>query len=638
MMLSMQARAPHKGFYLAGDVELKNPVTVLTGKNGSGKTRLLESIEDGATVVVLEGESLARADILLVGLNSFQPTFGAGDVIENYEDYINKTIDYFEGNREKFNAPGSSLAITAVTRQRRIGGASHHDIEWLCEMLSKKLEKPVSALTSVDLRLFFFESEKQLFGSVDFSKVCNNYLRGINANKFQVYLHGIGEGVAGYTPEEYLRVCGEKPWIVIDEIIGRLFKGKFKIKFPDENARVYEYVVSLIEVSSGLAVSIRDLSSGEKTILWMVLSLYNSHFRDKVNAIPPKLILLDEPDAFLHPSMVSEMYAVLETIADKFGSYIIFTTHSPTTVALSPHESLYVVGDNKLDLEDKDHAISVLLDGVTQISIDPNNRREVFVENKNDADVYQSIFSSLKTRSSLIDPKISLSFIPAGGKAPEDLLRAGLRTFFDIEITKDDGRFSEFYEYVNGGGGYGPVKGIVDSLCAKGSRTVRGIVDWDRRNKPTENVAVHASDYAYTLENVMLDPLCIVYLLHANWPKRYKFEMFCGKCVVLHEWQSNVGLLQRTIDAFILKVMGRESRRDVDVEYVSGRVFKGDSEYYLCNGHMLKDKIVYHYECLKRFNSREGDFLREIAEKMAYSLGENFIPATLEKVLAELQK
>ncbi|WP_421310251.1 AAA family ATPase [Aeromonas sp. 603696] len=151
----------------------------------------------------------------------------------------------------------------------------------------------------------------------------------------------------------------------------------------------------------------------------MALTLFNSQYYDPSAITAPKLLLLDEPDAFLHPKMVVKMYNVLKVFSENFSVKIIITTHSPTTVALSPENSTFMVCSNNVISITKDEGIAELLDGITQISINPENRRQVYVESQYDADVYQAIFSKLVHNSELVDSKISLNFVSSGPKMPE---------------------------------------------------------------------------------------------------------------------------------------------------------------------------------------------------------------------------
>lgn len=59
MNLRLEGQREHKGFILSESITLEGATTVLTGLNGSGKTRLTESIFNKQTVIYYEGQVLS---------------------------------------------------------------------------------------------------------------------------------------------------------------------------------------------------------------------------------------------------------------------------------------------------------------------------------------------------------------------------------------------------------------------------------------------------------------------------------------------------------------------------------------------------------------------------------------------------
>lgn len=82
------------------------------------------------------------------------------------------------------------------------------------------------------------------------------------------------------------------------------------------------------------------------------------------------LLLLDEVDASLHPAMMQNMLDVIERIFRQQGVKVILITHSPTTIALAPENSIYVMnrsGSNRIEKKSKQEALSVLTQGFATI-------------------------------------------------------------------------------------------------------------------------------------------------------------------------------------------------------------------------------------------------------------------------------
>src|SRR5690606_37864812 len=92
----------------------------------------------------------------------------------------------------------------------------------------------------------------------------------------------------------------------------------------------------------------------------------------------------------------------------------IVSTHSPSTVALSPDEAIFVVNkfdEPKIEKSTKDRALNILTAGVPSFSVNYENRRQVFVESPNDVIFFEKLYRIL---SNSLSPEISLSFISSG--------------------------------------------------------------------------------------------------------------------------------------------------------------------------------------------------------------------------------
>ena len=72
-----------------------------------------------------------------------------------------------------------------------------------------------------------------------------------------------------------------------------------------------------------------SLSSGEKVLMALCLSSFNRYLGRR----QPKLLLLDELDAVLHPSMVAALVTTLKSLFVPQGTKVIMTSHSAMTVA-----------------------------------------------------------------------------------------------------------------------------------------------------------------------------------------------------------------------------------------------------------------------------------------------------------------
>ena len=111
-----------------------------------------------------------------------------------------------------------------------------------------------------------------------------------------------------------------------------------------------------------LIINFEDLSSGEKILMALVTLVY----KQSTSGTFPDLVLLDEIDASLHPSMTQNMLSVLQSVFVERETKVIMVTHSPSTIALVPEESIFVVnrtGVNKLEKRTRSAALSILTEG-----------------------------------------------------------------------------------------------------------------------------------------------------------------------------------------------------------------------------------------------------------------------------------
>ncbi len=638
MLIKFLGEKIHNGFLLSEAFVHEGDLIVLTGKNGSGKTRLIESIQNQMSIVELDGKKLSNQEIMAVAQSSLNPNFGGAYSDAHYQTKITSSLQLYDQVKKTFDSP---LDINVAGGMGRLpeGSIPYESLYRLCVSIAGYLNKPASELSHEEIKMYFEDHVNSVLGFQNVSGICNNYIKRKKLNRFNRYCaEHEGDNVIFLSEGEFFSKFGDKPWLLLNQIVKATFNGKFYFTEPDETSESYSYNAELIQKDTGGSVAIGALSSGEKTLLWLALTLFNSQYYDETIVKTPKLLLLDEPDAFLHPQMVIKMYQALSAFAVNFKVQILITTHSPTTVALAPDNSTYVVSENAIVAVTKDEGVAELLDGVTQISISPDNRRQVYVESQYDADVYQAIFSKLIHRSELLDPKISLSFISSGPKMPSQQLRDKAKQILGVS---DDGLLDEFVESVNGIGNCAQVIGQVEALEQIGNKTVRGVIDWDLKNSAPHGVFVLAEKYAYSIENIALDPICILLLLHTDKPELFTIEGICGQDVHWMDWLDDCLLLQESVDRFIKKVLGRENNKDEEVEYISGHTLLTDREYLHMKGHALENLVKQKYSALNAFSrsGKDGELKYSVVNKSMINMTKGrFIPSVFEQVLAMVQK
>lgn len=641
MVLNIKGQKEHKGFQLKLSADVDSDIVVLTGKNGSGKTRLLESMQNRSSEVRIGGELIDSKEISIVSHSTLNPNFGHGYDVNQLQARVTGTLRFYDQIKHVFDLPYDQSQVEQYSRSSmgRDNSLDYMSLFRLVSSISKTLGKPASELTHDEIILHFEEPANNILGIQNISTISNQYIKRKEQNEINEWKNTIKKIDIDYlTDDQFVDVFGNKPWLTINGILNDTFEGKFQFNIPDETLKSYAYQAQLIQSDTGIPVGVDALSSGEKTLLWLALTLFNSQYYNSTIVKVPKVLLIDEPDAFLHPKMVVKMYKVLDSFQRNFDSKILITTHSPTTVALAPDNSVYIIEQGVLKLVEKDVAISELLDGITQISLSPENRRQVFVESQYDANIYQLIYSKLVHRSTIIDPKISLNFVSSGPKMPIKQIEDKVKQILKID---DLGRIQEFLQAVNGVGSCSHVIGQVHALSESGNNSVRGIIDWDRSNRSDNEIVVFGEGYAYSIENIALDPICIMLLLHMNKPATFTMVDVCGQNNSWLEWLKDIELLQVSLDKFILKVLGRVNNKDATISYFSGVKLLTDFEYLTKEGHSLEKMVKQNYPQLNAFSKsgKDGELKWEIVQKsmITYTNCE-FIPKAFESAISAVQK
>ncbi|WP_085688267.1 MULTISPECIES: ATP-dependent endonuclease [unclassified Pseudomonas] len=615
-----------KGFELKEAFSIKTPVSVLIGKNGCGKTRLFESIKSGDVEVVSDPD-ISRDEIFFVSHGALVPKLESRYVLSEVSARKKSLLDRFRLNKPEFDRELDTYRIETPSLRFGANDIGYKEAHRIIRSIAEKLSKKPSQLSDDEISNHYDGYEVQLFGSKNITAIFTRYIERLHDNEYAMWLSDVrGKVTYHVSDDEFEAVYGRQPWVVLNEILDKTFNGKVTVGIPGASEAGDEYIACFYEGETGAPIKESDLSSGEQALLWLALVTFATQFSATNSDAVPKILLMDEPDAFLHPSMVVQLISFLDSFSREFSAKILITTHSPTTVALSPDDSLYALSDGVVSAVDKDLAISTLLEGVTQISVNPFNRRLVLVESFYDAEIYQSVYRAIPHGSSFLDSRIALTFVSSGPKMPPQQISDKLNQVFGKAIQKD--KIDEFLNLVNGMGNCEQVKGMVEALSSEGDRTVRGLIDWDRKNTAGKNVVVLGEGSAYSLENIALDPICIMLLLHLECIGKYPISEYCGADVGWGEWLRTPEHLQESMNWFVCKLFKRPSANDVQVEYISGVSLKGDKEYLQMRGHDLAELIISEFDELRGLIKNKVERLMGlIVNKSMLKLSEGkFIP------------
>lgn len=546
-------------------------LTVLTGVNGAGKTQILNGISQN--VIQLKENGIELNPKKLVTNHTLLPNESNTVTMGTFAKDIRQW-------QEKYNSFKQIFSVNST---------NPNPYKRLFEKIAERSGKNILDLSEDDFssnHLLFDVFEQKEFFHQNFSSLFKRYHNNYEENQYKEFRHNKynEKEIEFLSHEEFEKIYGKPPWELINKIFAEANLDYFA-NSPLNTLRDDPFEFKLINKINKADVRFNELSSGEKILMSLALALYNSKFDIEF----PKVLLMDEPDASLHPLMAKQFLDVIQNVfvKDK-GIKVIFTTHSPSTVALAPEEAIFVVNKigQRIKKVKKDTALKILTAGVPSLSINYENRRQVFVESKNDAVFYEKIYEKIKNQ--LLN-EVSLNFIPSGA---------------------------------GGAGNCKAVEEIVNKLTEFRNKSIFGIIDWDTTNKSSEHVRVLGEGNRYSIENYIFDPILVVALLLREKAVSRDDLGLKNNETYTHFVNLSKEQLQIISDFLIDKIEGELSSGDktrVTVKYLNGIKVEIPKWYLTKQGHelenFLEEFLKNRYRELKRFH-QSGDIKKEIVDKI----------------------
>lgn len=398
---------------------------VITGVNGVGKTQLLEVIKgwsdrpDNRGIIpqiVREISSSSGPENLIFSENTNQRGLTLNGLIDyvkngeqrlvtlrNMDQQIGSLQTYINNNQHQLSQTTDKVACLQIEnnirtwkeqiwslREQKLN-VNIYAFDQELKRIAHKLNKKVDELSEDEIRQLAIDNFESLT-TVDeltrfIEKEHQRYMRRITHFTETHQREKADELVAQERPYQTInRIFRQYGFDYFDMLNPFPIDGKLNgdIRFQGKGGEIVDY---------------NSLSSGEQAIVKFVIWCYGQDFRgNRLNTM-----VLDEPDAHLHPSMCKMMVEIFSEMSAKKdvgggGIRIIITTHSPSTVAFTPEGSLFVMqreADNKRVVRQttSEEAVEILSDGVftfsramsnfTQLS-SSSKQHFVFVEGKTD--------------------------------------------------------------------------------------------------------------------------------------------------------------------------------------------------------------------------------------------------------------
>lgn len=375
--------------------------SVFLGVNGSGKTHFLKALQDGSVLA----DQIPKENISYFNLQTFSIKNQASiatrniddeklqvwnilnhenhkNIFKSYDDRIKAIIgsveypystDVSEDKKSQYNQAKKDLLVFIDQRTK-----NNAKIKKLLKTGIFESNKYISELKQADFFKFanYNPDDYELLESL--SEVFLDYHR-----KLETATLPARNGGEELSDDEINKRQDLSPWRFVNSMF-REFGLLHSISHPEFTSADYMYSHAIsFQVKLSIddeEIDFDDLSSGEKILCALAITVYQDN-KSKF----PELLLLDEVDASLHPSMIQNLLDVINNVFIKNNCKVILATHSPTTAALVPEESLFEVQkgkeQQKIRKVSKKDAVNLLSEGF--ITLDKAMRiwEEVFNTN-----------------------------------------------------------------------------------------------------------------------------------------------------------------------------------------------------------------------------------------------------------------
>lgn len=457
-------------------IELK-PLSILVGENSSGKTTVLQSINLSLSMLwgsdLISRDKKAKVREKGIGANSLP-----GVSIANFRELYYAKIS--RAAKRENSRVGATISLEDDSGNKYVLQISSLFGGYNVKCLSKPEELSNSPKLHVYKPLFIsgfvglHGVEERSFPAVIRRHLASGMVSSIIRN--------LVLDLKTESPENFERLCKRME-----------FDFGFHLGNVDFNQESDEYVAaSYYEECDNkkLSLDFNSSGSGYMQILQILAPIYS------VCPHQCKVVLLDEPDAHLHPNMQIALAKSLMQIQRELKIQIIISTHSPSIIkTVSPDSIIPITTENAISSpltnEAQVHDFIAQIDNY-ELAKSVISGKMVFFE---DADT-----SMLEAMDSILNTKVfhgvnTISIHRARGKDDKlpfymhNLLKDFLNKEIEIHFVRDR-------------------DGLNDEWCSK-------LIDYANKH----NVHLHIVS-RYELENYLLDSALIIRAIYNKYPEK----------------------------------------------------------------------------------------------------------------------
>ena len=435
--MKIELNRPYKSIVALKTEDLPD-FTVLIGRNGAGKTQLLEALKEGLAAI----SGIGVHEIELYDMGSFRPP-NAGAANRHANQFAQSTSDAYlmspPGRRPPIETAAAIFDQFAGDIERDSGVKARDDFERNLrdeiqqvpdfavftarergtpykERLYEQVLAPRIPETTGRQRsqpsnqsnnsfngnqAALLSAAMKLTGKLPHELTHDDIMRASHYEG-NTLANSVSAVFAAYRVDQFIwahkrietervdfaelineyRTMYPPPWETLREILSAMRDaagddGLFNFDFSDPdgyelnigNYERFSFKAEMTNLTTGAQYEPDSLSSGEKVLMALCLASFNQY----VGRRRPKLLLLDELDAVLHPSMVAALVRTLKTLFVRQGTKVVMTSHSAmTVVALDEADIFRVVrtgGDVDISRTTKSEAINELSEGLATVDV-----------------------------------------------------------------------------------------------------------------------------------------------------------------------------------------------------------------------------------------------------------------------------
>lgn len=320
-------------------IDFPNFYTAICGKNDSGKSNVIRAIR---TIFGAEEENYWARNPVAVSLKEDFPQWKAA-VGQGQRKITISVVVVLDAEKDAglYQFVTEFLAVQSKPKELQVGiGVTYSSenptrnvsvcVEGQKESVEAlKAEQVLAKFQSSKAVLFHISTEpRQPYGyESTFREVAGQYTSEFETLKKSV--------------DRNLNKVARKQQREMSELLGRL-EEKYEVRLSMPPVDLAYWPVNVTLGDRKITVGLHAWGSGTRNRTLIFMSLFRAKQLSEAPASATKVtpvIIIEEPECFLHPSAQAEFGRVLQELPGEFGVQVITTTHSPYMLSLKNRES-----------------------------------------------------------------------------------------------------------------------------------------------------------------------------------------------------------------------------------------------------------------------------------------------------------